>query len=135
MNKKLKNILAVIVGIVAGNVVNMSLVVLGPLIIAPPLGIDTSDIEVLKKSMHLFEPKHFIFPFLAHAIGTLMGALVAVKMAKTAHRAFAYLIGGIFFIGGAYMVFALPSPMWFNALDLIFAYFPMSFLALKLAKK
>lgn len=135
MNKTLQNILAVIVGLVVGNVVNMSLVVLGPMVIPPPLGVDTSNMEVLKVSMHLFEPKHYIFPFLAHALGTLTGALTTVKIAKTAHQAFSYLIGGIFFIGGAYMVFALPSPMWFNAVDLILAYIPMSYLALKLAKK
>ena len=36
--------------------------------------------------MHLFEPKHLVFPFLAHAVGTLVGALVAYLVAAVANR-------------------------------------------------
>jgi hypothetical protein len=33
--------------------------------------------------MHLFEPRHFVMPFLAHALGTLAGALAAFLIAAT----------------------------------------------------
>ena len=72
-----RNILAVIAGIVLGSVVNMGLITIGPSVVAPPEGVNVNDMESLKSSMHLFQPKHFIFPFLAHAIGTLAGAFVA----------------------------------------------------------
>jgi hypothetical protein len=33
------------------------------------------------------------------------------------------------------MVTILPSPLWFNIIDLVFAYFPMAFLGYRLGKK
>lgn len=47
----------------------------------------------------------------------------------------ALIVGVLFLIGGVSMVAMLPSPMWFNALDLIVAYIPMAFLGGKLAIK
>jgi hypothetical protein len=38
-------------------------------------------------------------------------------------------------MGGVYMVNILPSPMWFNVLDLGLAYFPMAFLGYRLGRK
>ena len=52
-------------------------------IIPPPAGVDVTDTESLRQSIHLFQPKHFIFPFLAHALGTLVGAYVAYRIAAT----------------------------------------------------
>src|SRR5262245_37940379 len=71
--KILRNVLAVVVGVIAGWIVNMSLIVASPHIIPPPEGVNVSDMQSLSESMHLFEPKHFVFPFLAHALGTLAG--------------------------------------------------------------
>ena len=67
-------ILAVIAGLVVGSLVNMALVMLSGHVIPPPAGVDTATTEGLKAAMPLFEPKHFLFPFLAHAVGTLVGA-------------------------------------------------------------
>ena len=62
-----KNILAVVVGIIAGSLVNFGLVNVGPTVIPLPEGADVSTMEGLKDSMKLFAPANFIFPFLAHA--------------------------------------------------------------------
>ncbi|PKP15710.1 MAG: hypothetical protein CVU07_09270, partial [Bacteroidetes bacterium HGW-Bacteroidetes-23] len=86
-------------------------------------------------SMHLFEPKNFVFPFLAHALGTLVGAFLAAKIAANHKMKFAYGIGFFFLLGGIANVFLLPSPTWFTLLDLIGAYLPMAFLGGKLATK
>jgi uncharacterized membrane protein HdeD (DUF308 family) len=50
--------------------------------------------------MHLFEPRHFIKPFLAHALGTLAGALAAYLIAATCKAPIAYVIGAVFLCGG-----------------------------------
>ena len=71
--KVLRNILAVVVGLIVGGGVNMALVIASPLVIPPPAGVGVSDPQSLSESMHLFEPKHFVFPLLAHAVGTLVG--------------------------------------------------------------
>lgn len=124
-------ILAVLAGLVIGSLVNMGLILLSDKIIAPPEGIDSTTMEGLKAGMHLMEPKHFLFPFLAHALGTLVGAFVAAKITCTSRAS--YIVGGVFLVGGAVMTYQLPAPLWFETTDLILAYIPAACLGLKLA--
>lgn len=132
MNSTLKNSLAVIAGILIGMVVNMGLIMISSSLIPPPVGIDNTTMEGLKAGMHLFEPKHFIMPFLAHALGTLIGAFVAAKFGATLHLKLALGVGAFFLLGGLTNVFLLPSPVWFTLLDLGLAYIPMALVANKL---
>ena len=129
MNAVIRNLLAVVLGIVVGSLVNMALVTISPMVIPPPEGIDVSTAEGLKAGMHLFEPKHFVFPFLAHALGTFVGALVAAWIAATRKFTFAMVIAVFFFLGGLASIIMLPSPIWFTFVDLVFAYFPMAYFA------
>lgn len=124
-----RNILAVIAGIIIGSLINMTIVMLGPLAIPSPAGADMNSVEGMARSMHLFEPRHFIAPFLAHAVGTLSGALVAFLIAASYKTVLAYVVGGFFLIGGIAACFMIPAPTWFMALDLIAAYIPMAWLA------
>ncbi len=133
MHPIIRNILAVIAGAILGGVVNMAIVNLSGSIIPPPEGTDTSTMEGLKEAMRFFEPKHFIMPFLAHAIGTFVGALIAALIAANNKMIFALLVGILFLIGGIVMVFMVPSPTWFIILDLVVAYIPMAWLGGKLA--
>ncbi|MGB5376851.1 hypothetical protein [Muriicola sp.] len=132
MNPILRNILAIIAGLVIGSAVNMFFISLNGSVIALPEGADVSTMEGLKESMSLFEPKHFIFPFLAHAIGTLVGAYIAAKIAATRKMLFAMIIGVSFLIGGIINVINLPAPAWFCTLDLVVAYIPMAWAGGKL---
>jgi hypothetical protein len=129
MKTFLRNGAAVLAGILVGTGVNMALVLLGPLIIPPPAGVDMSQTESLKASIHLLQPKHFLFPFLAHALGTLGGAGVAFLLAASYRRAFAYGIGTFFLAGGIAAAAIIPAPGWFIAVDLLGAYLPMAWLA------
>jgi hypothetical protein len=135
MNPTLKNILAFIAGIIVGSMVNISIIMVSGSVISPPEGGDITTMEGLKATIHLFEPKHFIFPFLAHALGTLIGAMVAAKIAGSRPRIMALVIGAFFFVGGTINVFSLGGPMWFNALDLLVAYLPMAYLGGKWGAK
>ena len=135
MNPILKNVLAVIAGIVIGSIVNMGLIMLSSSIIPPPEGVNVADTESLKANIHLFEAKHFIFPFLAHALGTLVGALIAASIAVHSKLKFALGIGFFFLLGGILSVFMISSPVWFAVLDLVGAYIPMAWLGAKLATR
>jgi hypothetical protein len=128
----LRNILAVIAGIIIGSVVNMGLINISGSVIAPPEGADVTTMEGLRETLHLFEPKHFIFPFLAHALGTFAGALVAALIAASHKIKFALGIGVFFLLGGIANVLLLPSPVWFAVVDLSLAYIPMAYLGGKL---
>ncbi len=124
MPKLLRIVIAIVLGLVAGSIVNMGLIMISGKVIPPPAGADVTTMEGLKASLHLFEPKHFVFPFLAHAIGTLVGAFIAVLIAPDKSRVVAYVVGGLFLLGGIANVFLLPGPTWFNAVDILLAYFP-----------
>lgn len=130
----LRNLLAIVIGLALGSAVNMGLVIVGPAIIAPPPGVDVTDPVSLGESMHLFEARHFVFPFLAHALGTLVGALAAFVAAASHRTACAYAIGVVFFAGGIWASFAIPAPGWFVTLDLVAAYFPMAWAGRRLAE-
>lgn len=132
MNPIVRNTLAVLAGIVVGSIVNMSIVLLSGSIIPLPEGADNSTMESLKSTMHLFEAKHYLFPFLAHAIGTFFGAMTTALLAFNHKKKLALLIGAFFLFGGIVSVCSLPSPVWFTIVDLVFAYIPMAYLALKL---
>jgi len=133
MNPTLRNVLAVIAGAILGSLVNGFLIEISGKVIPPPDGADVTTLEGLKASIHLFEPKHFVFPFLAHALGTLTGAFVAAKLAATHKMRIALGIGVLFLLGGIANCFMLPAPVWFMAVDVIVAYIPMGYLGGKLA--
>ncbi len=135
MPSLLRNILAVVVGLVIGGVVNMALITLSPSLIPPPAGVDVNDAESLAKGIHLFGPRHFIMPFLAHALGTLVGAIVAYLIAATYRLQMAYLIGLVFLCGGVAASFMIPAPAWFIALDLVAAYLPMAWLGVQIGSR
>lgn len=128
----LRNVLAVVCGIVVGSVVNMGIITLGPSLIPPPAGVDVGSAEGLRAGIHLFEPRHFVAPFLAHALGTLAGALVACLVAATHRTAIPYAIGVVFLAGGIAASFLIPAPAWFVALDLLVAYIPMAWIGQRL---
>ena len=141
--EKLKYILRLLIAVLAGSIigatVNMSIILLQPLTIPLPEGTDVSSMDSLAKAIPNFQTKHFVMPFLAHALGTLVGAFVASVISKNPKQISAFIIGGIFLMGGIDMVRQLPSPLWFNILDLVGAYFPMAiigyFAAFKILKQ
>jgi hypothetical protein len=135
MFKLIRNLLAILLGVVSGAAVNMLLVSISPMLIPPPPGVDINNADSLSLGIHLFEPQHFIMPFLAHAIGTLAGALLAYLIAASHKQGFAYTIGVFFLCGGIAASYMIPAPNWFIALDLIVAYLPMAWLGVVLARR
>lgn len=132
MHPILKNMLAILVGLLIGGTVNMLIILNSAAIIPPPEGADLTTAEGLLKAMELMEPKHFLLPFLAHALGTLVGAWLTSMIAASFQKWYSLSIGLLFFIGGTINVMSLPSPLWFNVSDLLLAYFPMAWLGWKL---
>lgn len=130
----LRSIVAVIAGVVLGSLVNMALIMASGHVIPPPAGADMTTAEGLGAAMHLMEPRHFLFPFLAHALGTLVGAFVAAKVSRSHKRLCAGIVGVLFLIGGIMAARMIPAPAWFVALDLIGAYLPFAWLGHWLAR-
>ncbi len=135
MKPIVRNILALITGLVVGGFVNMGIIMISGFIIPPPAGVDVTTMEGLQESMHLFKPINFLMPFLAHALGTLVGALLTTLIATSSQKKWALGVGVFFLMGGIANVVALPSPLWFNIVDLAGAYIPMAYLGVILATK
>ena len=119
-------------GVIVGGAVNGGLVVIGPMIIPPPAGVDMTTVEGTSAGMDLLGPEHFAVPFLAHALGTLVGGLVAYFVAASQKVLAVYFIGVLYLIGGIVASTMIPAPLWFILLDLIVVYLPMAWLAVKL---
>lgn len=135
MKKILINILAVLIGLFSGAFVNGAIINISNDIIPPPPGTNLKTMEGLIHAMSMMEPKHFIMPFLAHALGTFVGAVLCSFIAKSHQLILALSIGLSFFLGGLMMVLQLPSPIWFDLVDLVLAYFPMAFLGYGVVSK
>ena len=127
MNPILKNVLAVIAGWIGGSIVNMGLIKIGTAVF-PIEGIDPNDMEALAAVIPTLGNEFFIFPFLAHALGTLVGASIAGIVAVTHKMKFSFAIGGLFLLGGIAINFMLTGPTWFTLLDIVVAYIPMAYL-------
>lgn len=135
MNSILRNSLAVLVGAVIGSFANMGIIMISSSVIPPPDGADVTTMEGLLASIHLFEPKHFIMPFLAHALGTFVGAFLAALIGIKNKLLLSMIVGVLFLIGGIMNIMMLPSPLWFTLVDLLGAYIPMAYFGYKLVLK
>lgn len=135
MSPLVRNIVAFVVGAVAGGVVNMGLITLGPMLIPPPPGADMTTVEGITAAMPFLRPEHFAVPFLAHALGTFVGALVAAFIAASHKMKLALGIGVFTLIGGIAAAAMIPAPTWFIVLDLVVAYIPMAWLGGKLGSR
>ncbi|MGV8942426.1 MAG: hypothetical protein ACOH1P_12985, partial [Lysobacter sp.] len=89
--------------------------------------------EGIRAALPQLAPRHFLFPFLAHALGALVGAFIAAKLASQYKLIGALIVGALFFVGGIMAARMIPAPTWFIAADLIGAYFPFAWLGYLLA--
>lgn len=133
--KIVRNILAVILGFIIGTVVNMAVIAAGHAIMPPPAGFDGTSMEGVASTIHLLRPIDFIVPFLAHALGPLVGVLVAMFIAASGRKIVAIILGCIFLAGGIAANVMIPAPTWFRIVDIVFAYIPMAFLGWKVSRK
>lgn len=135
MPRALRIIAAVVAGFIAGSAVNVLLINIGGSVVPPPPGANLQTAEGWQAAMPLLQPRHFLFPFLAHALGTLVGAYVAARLTPGRTRGPAYFVGVLFFLGGCAAAAMIPAPLWFKAADLILAYAPMTWAGHRLAAR
>ena len=124
----LKNILVFVVGFILGSSVNMGLIITGNQLIPFADGVNPMDAT-------MWELKYFLFPFLAHSVGTFAGAFIVARYTASYHLVFSLSVGLLFLIGGISMVFIMPAPLWFIVVDLLLSYIPMGWLGWKLTGK
>ncbi|MCB9181384.1 MAG: hypothetical protein H6596_10245 [Flavobacteriales bacterium] len=136
MHPVLRNILAVLAGIVAGWIVNMGLIMLTAKLMPPPAGVDVNDIASINAHIHEYSFAQLLMPFLAHALGTFAAGFVVARFAASRQLVLALALGVFFLLGGIAAVSMIPNaPLWFDVLDLVVAYLPMAWLGARLGFK
>jgi hypothetical protein len=130
MSPILRNILAVVIGVVVCLSLNGLLLGLMMKAISPPPGFDPND----PATYNLLQSEHFMSPFVAHAVPSLIGALIAALIAVNHKMTFALVVGGIHLLGGIAAAIMIPAPTWFIILDLAVAYLPMAWLGGRLGQ-
>ncbi len=137
MHPILRNILAVLTGFVIGGIVNMGIIMSYPFVFPLPFDCPMDDnwYSCFSSNAHLLEFSHMFSVFLAHGLGTLVGAFIAAKIGVSKHLYLALVIGLLFFMGGFQMCINLNwQPMKFSVIDLILAYFPMAWIGWRFAR-
>lgn len=112
--------------------INGILIAVSGSLIAAPSGVDVNDLISIAQNIHRYEIKHFIFPFLAHGLASLIGAFIAAAIAASHKMTFAMVIGTIHLIGEVVAAKFKPAPSWFITLDLVAAYLPAAWIGGKL---
>jgi hypothetical protein len=131
MNPILRNVLAVLVGASVCLLLNGLLLGQMMALITTPEGFDPTKAY----TYHLLEPVHYLSPFLAHALPSLVGGLIAALLAAHHSRSMALIVGGLHLLGGIAAAFMIPAPTLFIASDLVVAYLPMAWLGWRLSRR
>lgn len=108
-------VLATIIGLIVGNVVNMGILSLFiPVEVMP--GADEN--AAFLKAMESFTTVDYLIPLAAHGFGLLSGLLVARLICKTSNIPI-YIVGILHLIGTIIVQFMIPAPVWFHIVDVI----------------
>jgi hypothetical protein len=126
-----RNVVGVLVGAIVCVLLNGFLLGLMMGLVGTPAGFDPADLATFT----LLERKHFLSPFVAHAVPSLIGGLIAALVAATRKVTCALIVGGLHLLGGIVAAFIIPAPAWFIALDLSVAYLPMAWIGGKIVAR
>jgi hypothetical protein len=127
----IKNILAVLLGLVVGNIAIMGLHYLGMVFYPLPEGVSMNDPEQLKSYLAIAPLGAFLFVMLAHLGGTFIAGISTALVSKNIVTT--YIVGGFFTLAGIYNLYMLPHPMWFNIEAIL--YLPAAIYGFKLIAK
>jgi hypothetical protein len=135
MPKALRNVLAAIAGVFVGGIANMLVIISGAKLLPPPPGVDPNDAASINAHIGEYSFAQLLVPFAAHAVGTLVGAALAARLAASRTIVPSAVVGALFLAGGVMAVRMIPdAPGWFVALDLAMAYAPMAWLGWRLGR-
>ena len=108
----LRNILAVILGLIIGNIAIMVLHYVGMIFYPLPEGTNMSDITAIAEYVKIAPLGALLMVMFAHLGGTFLAGLSTALVSKNINTA--YIVGGFFTLAGIYNLYVLPSPWWFN---------------------
>jgi len=109
----LRNLLAVLVGLVVGMAVNMALITLNSSVLYPaPEGLDMQDTEAFQAYLDTLPATAFLVVMAAHLGQATVGGWVAARLSATNPVRLALIAGAVTMAGGLMMLFTVTGPVW-----------------------
>ena len=116
-NAWVKTILAVLAGVIAGGAIIFVTEAVGHSLFPPPADINLADPEDVKRLMASLPAAAFAFVLAGWFLGSLAGAFVARKIARSDVAAWAVAVLFILFTAMNFVM--IPHPMWMIAAGIV----------------
>ena len=108
----IRNIGAVVVGLVAGMAVNMAIGALAWVFYPMPEGVGFSDAEGVAAYMAALPMAAFLIVLAAHLSQAFVGGWVAARISPNQPMVVAMIIGTLTLVGGVVNMKSIPMPTW-----------------------
>lgn len=115
----LRKILAIPGGLLAGGIGIFLMQTLGHQLYPLPKNMDPNNMEAMKDYVATAPFMALFFVILSYALGALLSGFVSTKIAGNSKKVFAIVCGIIFLLQSIYMMYALPTPIWFWILGIM----------------
>ena len=109
----LRNVGAVVAGLIVGMIVNMAFVMLNGYVLFPmPEGMDMNDSVAMNAYIATLPAHAFILVLVAHFGQAFVGGWVAARLAGSRPMVLALIVGGLSLLGGIMNAMQLDLPTW-----------------------
>ncbi|MBL3549898.1 MULTISPECIES: hypothetical protein [Chryseobacterium] len=115
----LRQILAVVVGLIVGSIGIAIVENIGHQLYPPPVGTDPNDMEALKEYVGEAPFMALFFIIMAYALAAFVSGFTATKISNNGKHTAAIICGIIFLLITIYMMTSLPTPIWFWVLGIL----------------
>jgi len=115
----IRNIAALIAGIVTAFASIYLIEMLGHTIYPPPADLDFSDPAAIRPYIATLPIIALLFPMFGWFVGTLTGSLVADLFGDAKPYVFAGIVGGLVLAGTIANLIMIPHPLWFSIISLL----------------
>lgn len=108
----LRNVGAVIAGMLVGSVVNMALILVNFKLFAAPDSMSFSDEAAMVEFIGTLPPHAFILPMVAHLGQAFVGGWIAARLGTDQPMRLALFVGALSMVGGLMNMAQIPHPIW-----------------------
>ncbi|MDP9961802.1 hypothetical protein [Chryseobacterium lathyri] len=115
----LRRILAVPAGLIAGIICITIIEKIGHYLYPPPAGAGSGDMETMKEYVMQAPFMALFFVIIAYTVAAFVSGFTASKVADNGKHTSAAVCGAIFLFITIYMMFSLPTPVWFWILGIL----------------
>lgn len=108
----IRNVIAVVIGMIAGMATNMAIVLLNLALYPMPEGVDFADTEGMKAYIGTLPLMALCIVIVAHLGQAFVGGWVAARISATRVMLVAMIVGVLSLIGGLVNMMDMPLPVW-----------------------